>query len=634
MLLFFSIVEIALGQRNFLQNSSQDFLTSGMLSSRESSTSKFNETTSNSDALDIFANKKKLLKMIRLFLIHDKKETDSNLVTHMKKLQKRSLADLVVEFENDPGFEKRYLFLEYLKTFLMRYQNLSEDNANREINLLNNLSIDQMYRNYYGWCQKLTKAQMLEIIHEQIQFDQGFSGYDADTDVATLSQLSLPNIRDRFMQYQKTFVTKDFASDQLKIHRYERLQQKYDEQRLQRSNLRRFPLIKNIEELLPSTITNWTDRQLFEKISQKMNDLGFSVQDIQQEIDRLKQSSIADLQKDYPQLQHQLSQQLYYFDTVQYQDSGNVKTADFWLKQLHAWGTTAATIGSYAASAGGYDPGLFNAVAGFALFDPRLTLATGQTKRDLLDMVYAQYAAFDALHDVYINHEFNGSRLWTKQELLQNIVDCLTDLGFNSKISRKQEAAYRDLTKQELQDLYDELNYFTHHKDEMNLSLFEKKVLVQTKIELLQQINDDLERLHLPQDEIDATVDQLRKENITFVRAARIDAHKAVVSRPIKLGVMPKFVTPREQKIRNAPKALAHIILEKAPTVVQSEWRDKSPSYIQWKKMALKDHVSRQQDGIFERNADLAFRIQRAHSLIGVGRHVQRKNFLAEHVAY
>jgi len=473
--------------------------------------------------------------------------------------------------------------------------------------------------------QHLTKNQMLTMIHDHVQFDQGFSGADADAEVARLSKQPLPVIRDQFTQYQNTFVTKDRAnlSDQSSVERQKRLQESFNRQKSDRSLLHKVPLVQNIASLLPSKITNWSDDQLFHKLALKMQDLGFDPYDINQEIERLKKSSIADLQKDYPHLQQQLSKQLYYFDTAKHHGSETIKATDYWLQQLHQWGSTAAMVASYGASAAGYDSSLLDVVAGFALFDPKFTFASGTTKRDLLDMVYAQYAAFDALQHVYLDHQYQANQLWTQSELLQKISDCLVDLKIKAQERKQRVEKYQKLSKQELQDLYQALNYFSHDQNKPIVSSTEKKILLQTKLELLTSIQADLRKLDIAPDKIDETMKQLRDESIQFVRAARVDVHDAVAAKPIKRRVMPTFTTSKEAFIRKVPKTIAQAALDHASSYLVNDWNyaGKRPAYIQWKMNALKDHVANQDEGKFEHFVTAAARAHQLFSIAGIHAH-------------
>lgn len=627
-LFFLSIISVCLGSHKLSSptspltrsNSDNEYIPEDVFSrvnSTDFTRSSASSTSSSSfEDLGLVSSKKKLLSLIQSYLKFDKKLSVSDLATQMKTLQKKSLVELSTEFEQDLEFVKRVRFLQNFKTFLMRYQNMTESVANREINQLENLSIEQIYQKYYDQCAHLTKNQMLTMIHEHIQFDQGFFGSDADSEIAQLSKEPLITVRDKFMQYQRTFVTQDAYL--AVVNRKDEILKQFNDGKSKRSVLRKVPLIHNITTLLPSKITNWSDQELFSKIEKKMQDLGFAQTDIDQEIERLRQASIQTLQAEYPHLQHQLASRLYYFDTATHQDSGAVRKADFWLQQLHAWGSTVGALGLAAA---GYDTTTFAATLGLTLIDPRLTFASGVTKRDLLDMIYAQYSTFDALKHAYVTDDYQDIHLWTKAELIEKISDCLNDLKIQSKAREELKVKCNtELSKSELEGLYVELNYVAHNEDKPSLSSFEKKVLLQTKSALLEDIQQDLRKLEIPQDKIDQTIEQLRHEDIRFIRTARIDCHEASTAKDMKVGVMPTFATKTETILKQAPKTIAQVISSPVIDKLSTDLKraGKSDAYIHWKVAALQDHVAQVSDGKFEHVTDIVSKGYQAFSIMGL----------------
>lgn len=570
-------------------NTSSTFTTS----SNDSASVVATQETMQSFQDSVFKSKNTLLSFIRSYLAEDQKIPAQGLAKTMEKLSKLSFQTLAQKYQGDSKFVSRYRLLEYLKIFLMRYRHESENDAHDLINALQKLSSDQIKKQYYSWCATLTKNQMLEMIHDHEQFDRGFSGQDADRVVRQLADKPLSAVRDRFMDYQHTFVTKDLAQDSNETIQQRKIQREitFTEQQSKRSFVSRIPLVHNSLKLLPPSITHWSEQKVYEQIQAQMKKLGFDQHDIESEMYRLRSSSIETLERDYPHLQDQLAQRLYYFDTSKHQGSQSVKTVDFWLQQLHQWGSTVAMVASYGASAAGLDPAMLNVIAGSTLLNSSISHASGYTKRDFLDMIYAQYVNFDILKNAYFSPEHKADELLTKAQLLEKISQRLDELNISGKVRIKQEVKYKSYNKEELEELYQELDYFAHDEHRPVLSSFEKKIVQLSKVQLLEIIRVGLGTLKISRTETDQTIKKLGQQDIKLIRTATLDMHECLSHTPLTLHKIPSFISKIEMLLGAAPKSIAtsNFMLNQFSNNLRKA--GKSDAYIHWKVAALQNQV-------------------------------------------
>ncbi|MCX5924212.1 MAG: hypothetical protein NTZ68_02225 [Candidatus Dependentiae bacterium] len=439
----------------------------------------------------------------------------------------------------------------------------------------------------------LSKQQMLEFIHKHENLDRNFSGQDADETVLQLSKKPLSTIRDRFIEYQQKFVTNDITRDKPEEQKKRLLQfqKQFEQEQKNRSLLRKIPAVHNtidtLSALLPSSLATWPDQELYAKIAARLKGLGFAHQDIVEEIGLLKQATSADLQNQYPHLKEQLTKQLHYFSTAEHQQSNTIKMLDSLLKNIHTWGSTVASV---AASGGSTTAALALGPIASTLTDPNITLSNGMTKREFLEMIYIQYAQFDASKHTYINPEYQESELLTKKEFLDKIHERLRELDIAP--SKTREAKYSKLPKKDLENLYSDF------KNSPTLLPKEKHILFLSKAELLKQVELNLKNLKIPKNTIKQELAQLEQKDIRLIRTAYVDSNAELTQRPMKAGILPDISSTKEHLLLLAhpkimPQAAHDYLSSSLRTDLES--KGKSPAYIHWKMGALQDHYAYKQ---------------------------------------
>jgi|GEM_PF-1238969 len=572
----------------------------------------------------LFNSKSRLLKQINLYLKYELRLSDQTITTEMRSLRKLSISQLRQKYETNKDFMQREQLLRAYRSLLTRYKNYSSRDARAEILIMQQNKVDTIIRSYYEVVATLTKNQMLELIHDQIQFKLGFSGTDADKEIDNLKNKSLSEIRDTCMQYQRELIVKDSTrqSDQSLLERRQKMYINHEQSRSTRSIVRSIPVIKNIASLLPTKVMNWTDQDMYDQLALKMKDIGFSDFDVNEEIARLKNSSTTQLQTEYRAIHDQLSKRLYYFDNLKHQGSDTVRSLDFWMQQLHQWGTTAAMVAAAGAGAAGYNPEMLSAVASFGLFDPNLTFSNAISKRDILDMIYQQYAGFDDIKHIYVNVDHAEQSLQSKPQLLESINNSMVDLKIAQSYRQEQMKQYSNLSKQELEHLAIELKgYATDEYRVLIHSDMEKKVITLTKPQLLEGIKQGLGQLGLPDERIAAEMTKLNDLNVKLMRSAYLDTYQAV-SDPAAHGKMPVLFSRAEQMLLNAPKAASSLAAPIVTTQLENEYlsRGKTPLYMHLKEDGMGEHIRNKPDGLMEQSLEHIIRAGQAFSIASSGR--------------
>ncbi|MBI2352822.1 hypothetical protein HYV11_01090 [Candidatus Dependentiae bacterium] len=551
-------------------------------------------------------------------------------LTYQKKLSSISLKkamlnpQLYQKMMEDNDFVTWHNILNNYKKIIMNYQQVSSDQAHKIIAALQTKSLEEIKNDYYQLINTLTKSQSLSLIRDMIQSDLGFSEQDAEKEITKLEKLSLTAIRDKCIQYQRQFITQDpmQESQASQATRLKKIEESFEKDQATEGIHRKIPLIRNIEALLPSKITSWNDSKLYEKIGQKMKELGFHDSDVNEELNRLRNCSIEELQQQVPLLNEQLAAKLHYFDLLKYKESNLIKSTDWWLQQLHKYGTTAATIASHVASFYGYDPTILSAIASFALFDSNVTFSYGITKRDLLHMIYEQLTEFDKLKDVYINTNNDSAPVLSKKELLQKIDENLKDLNVSSDYRNNRLKEYQNLSKEELESLYTETDFFAHKVPSLSLSMLDKKSITLTKEQLLQAIKANLKKKSLSKDEIESQMNELKDQNLHMIKAAYLHSHKTL-EKPQKNNSKEKddsidqdkdkspFLTTSDRLLLKAPKMIAKTMY---PIFKSKQSQDHKTAYDYLKERAMQKAIADKPNNLFD--IDFATKAVASRSII------------------
>ena len=574
--------------------------------------------------MGLFTSKQRLLKQINLYLKYELGLSDPSVKSEMKSLRKLSISQLRQRYENNHEFIQREDVLRAYRSMLTRFKNYSSRDARAEIQIVQQSKADTIIRSYYEVVATLTKNQMLELIHDQIQSKLGFSGADADKEIETLRNKSLLEIRDICMHYQRELIVKDSATEsaQSTADRLQEMQANHEQSRSSRSIIRSIPVVKNIASVLPTKVINWTDQDMYDQLALKMKEVGFTPFDVNEEIARLKNSSTTQLQAEYKTIHAQLSKRLYYFDTLKHQDSDTVRSLDFWMQQLHTWGTTAAMVAAAGAGAAGYNPDMLSAIASFGLFDPNLTFSNTISKRDMLDMIYQQYAGFDDVKHLYINVDYKAESLLSKSQMLERINDSMVALKISQKDRLEQMKKYNNMSREELEDLAVDLEGYGQQEHHAFLrSALEKRVVTLTRAQLLEGIEQGFERLNLPDAHITTEMKKLHDLNTTLLRSAYLDTYQAVQD-PKAQGKMPVLFSRTEQMLLDAPRAISTLAAPALKSQLKNDYqsRGKSSLYNHLKEQGIQEHINDKPNGLMERSLEHAMRAASALSLASSGR--------------
>lgn len=569
----------------------------------------------------IFTSKPKMLQQLRMYYQYDQRLSDQAIKIKMKSLKKQSLTELNQQYSHTTQFMQRWLVINSYKDILMEDKNYSGQALRNEINIISRHPVGDIIKSYYDLVSTLTKAQMLTLLHQQIQDILGFSSQDADHEIDLLKNKSVTEIRDTCMQYQRNFMENFSESIENKKQRLDRMVIDHDTSTISRIT-HTIPLFKNITALLPNRIANWKDADIYEKIANKMKDLGFNQFDINEEIARLKNSKLQDLQKEYSSIRDKLAGRLQYFSSKgSNQLSDHIKTIDSVLQMVHQWGTTAAFIASYGASATGYNIDMLQAITALSVLDPNLTFSNAITKREMLDMIYQQYAGFDDIKNLYMTLDYTPKKILSKKEMLEEIQDRMVALDISPQERDQQMVEYQKSSKVELENIRDTLTMILQNeKIRASVSVEEKQVATLTKAQLLTKIKQGLDDLSVPDDEIITEMTKLQDVNVNLLRTAYLDILKAQEN-PEDKGKIPTFFNSTEKVLLHAPKTVATTVAKYVIPRMQNsmEQEGKSALYSEIKSKGLQDTVDAKPEGLFDRSLNYATRAGQIYSIVSSG---------------
>lgn len=391
--------------------------------------------------------------------------------------------------------------------------------------ILNSASINTIKQAYYAACNSMSKQQMLNLLQDQIQQLQGYSAQDAQDEITTLEQKSLADIKDYFIDFQKRFVTHDDQANQNQDqqNRLHDQHETYTALQQQDSLLHKIPLVRNVASMVFGDLAVNNEQELFNNIRQAMQRAGLNQQDIEDEISKLQNSSLAQLQEQYSSASKQLAQRLYYFNANPHTASPTLQAVDTTLQFLHTWGTTATAAASSIAQFYGYDTTLLDSITNFSLLNPIVSLSNTTTKQDMLRMILAQYQSFDQILDTYLDPEYQEITFSTKQETLTKISEYLSTIQVPKRQRQQLMETYKKLSKSELESTAVWLKELSNQIQQHPPTVLERTIMLQTKSSLIDAIRTKLRETEYSPEIIEQAIENLHNQPIEYARMLLFD---------------------------------------------------------------------------------------------------------------
>lgn len=454
---------------------------------------------------------------------------------------------------------------------------------------------------YFSWAKSLPKTDIIKIIIYQEKTMLGFSTADAQNLAKKLENKSLTDVFDIFTMYQKQLLFNKKKSISRDEQRSEELHNIYSQEQANLPLLRKVPIVHNLETKVLPDITTITDQGLYTKIEEEMKKMGFSQAQINNEIAIFKKSSVEELEKKVSGLQEELVKRLYYVNKANFQVSQGVMSLDQYMHTFHTWISTAASIASSGGIFLGFNSAFLSSVANFKLFNPSLTQAAGYSKQEILSMIYAQYKSCNDFKSDYIHSNFQETTLLSKAEILSKIQDDLKKIVLDQEVINTQINKYKNLSKEELEVIFTELDDASNYMKSLKMSENEKKILTLTKSDLLKEVEKYLPKNKDQKEKNIELLNQLKNENIYLVRTYLLDLMQSFDKKEERA---PNILSAKETILHKSPKVVSDVLANHALDYIRHDWQtsQKSKIYQYWRERGLRQNLEQKRAGDIERH--------------------------------
>ncbi|MCX5923182.1 MAG: hypothetical protein NTU89_01300 [Candidatus Dependentiae bacterium] len=338
-------------------------------------------------------------------------------------------------------------------------------------------------------------------------------------------------------------------------------------------------IMKNIQKIF--NIPDGSQGDLLVGISKKLEQIGFSKEDIDNEISMLHKASVSDLKMLYPTLRSELEKKIasksFYVD-------GKSSSVDTIAQMAHQWASTAAMVAVVGVSSSGYDSTGLTAFSTSLLLDPRLTYFNELTKTDFLELLYAHYDSYDKAKNLYLDPNYKVSLLMSREEMLSTISDKMTSLGFSKEETAEFIKNHQENSLQDMRFLYEFYEKLADQK--ANLSKQDKSVAQMNRAQLVKGISFMVK--NVSKDKVIEFVKELKNLDLGKLQTMYQDLQSISSQSSNKIYDLPAFQSKTQQLLvylmKNQPM-IAEMVESLMITKIKADLRaqGKSEFYVQAK---------------------------------------------------
>jgi hypothetical protein len=418
----------------------------------------------------------------------------------------------------------------------------------------NNSFIDQQSISIKAREESLSKIEMIESIKNHIQ-KMGFD--DSHHEIESLKAKPLMAVKDMYQQCKQQELglsINESEQEQSRRRELESISLKSLED--EKSKFVKIPVVtpvmnsimKNIQKIF--NIPDGFQSDLLLGISKKLEQIGFSKEDIDNEISMLQKASVSDLKAMYPTLTQELDKRV---ASRSFYVEGQSSSVDKIAQLAHQWVSTAAMLAAVGVSASGYDSTGLTGISTSLLLDPRLTYFNELTKTDFLELLYAHYDSYDKAKNLYVDPHYKSSLLLSREEMLSTISDKMTSLGFSKEEIAEFVKSHQQESLEDMRFLYE--FYETLDNQKASLASLDKSVAQMNRAQLTKAIGTIVK--NISKEKLPEFLKELKTVDIAELQTLYQDL-QSVSSRSNKLiDHVPDFRSKTEQLlvylIKNQP---------------------------------------------------------------------------------
>jgi hypothetical protein len=253
----------------------------------------------------------------------------------------------------------------------------------------------------------------------------------------------------------------------------------------------------------------------------------------------------------------------------------------------------------------GLNPLALQMLANSTVFNPHITQAQNISKQQLLAMLYAQYKSYDLLQDAYLDPSFKEEKLLTQVELLHSIKQSMEAIGIQDSVIQERMNQYQNFKKGDLELIEQELQELGAQYKDLNMSEDEKRIALLSRNELLKEANKYLSKFKISDEEKRDSIEELKKENVNFIRSYLIDLIDSFKKNETK----PPLFSTKESMLLKSPKIISDIVYPHAMNYIKSDWQhnQKSKAYQYWKEQAFNKKIGEKQENLIEEHTQKSY---------------------------